>query len=399
MINLPQLAERKRLHVLFALHVLGRPAGQAAIKSFWGARSQVLSDDAIAEGVAWLMGEGAIIPVPGGRHPAYQLSDQGQQLLLPIAKRQLTPRHTESATVFPVSDSVPHGVNPSAPPFLTPHHTESGNLTPHHTGSEKLTPHHTESDFQETTVSGRNLSDPVPHGVNPPQEEEDIYIKYYSWDLADLPKKYNQVLEIAGVFANIREILSAELATEGAAYLPHLIGHLAYAVSGECKERPYRRVRSLARMRENCQVDWLPPRHLTFDQALAWAREGKPATAPKAEAYAPPAPAPAIDLLAPAIPASAAAILWQLAKEQLALEMPAATFRAWVHPIVAGVLTTHQLTVYVPHATARDWLTHQLGGTITRVVSNLVGHPCQVILALAPDPEPPTTPPGPAPPP
>lgn len=72
--------------------------------------------------------------------------------------------------------------------------------------------------------------------------------------------------------------------------------------------------------------------------------------------------------------------LWQVALEELRLQMTKATFNQWLlgSAVVPGASTPLSLTVAVRNRYAQEWLTHRLHNAIVRTLGAIAGYRVQV---------------------
>ena len=200
-----------------------------------------------------------------------------------------------------------------------------------------------------------------------------------------LEQKFLQVLKAGKVYRQLCPPLAKQLAAEGPAYLPHLLGFVAYACGPDCDQaKPGAVVYPAARDREPCDPQYLPPPTLDFEQALAWAvrggREAEPSSVEGPEPEA--AQGPGLSA-APPEP-TAAETAWAAAKIRLQLELSREVFRTWLLGVTLVAADETTFTMGVRHAYARDWLETRLKPTIQQALSGAVGHSVEVTFVLQP---------------
>ena len=89
----------------------------------------------------------------------------------------------------------------------------------------------------------------------------------------------------------------------------------------------------------------------------------------------------------PAQPVSReAAEVWQTCLKELALSMPAATFKEWVSDTNALGYEDGEFVIGVPHAYARDWLQNRLRPQIKRILGRLLQRSVEVTFQVRPRP-------------
>lgn len=426
------------LQVLFGLHLLGRPARKRELGEMYG-----LCDEAIQNAIEKLADPacGLVVAIPSGRWPRYQLSEAGQQLLLPLATAGL-PRPAERLTSPEVSP-VPTGVTLDESGLnrdqITSPNLDSGSdrtqmgalpvarETDSGLNRDQVTPQPAKSDadsglnrtqsatsatpLQANSGSSRNQLPeiekltPVSAGVTEndsgfgrnqraegngllafAQNQNQLINLINSSVTEELSNLYAQALRAGGVFPNIRRQLVPQLTAAGPAFLPHLLGHIAFANSGECEQRPGVYVNDVARHRELCPAAWLPDLTLTFDEALALALEGQTHLPPPASVVATAVPETGWEAPPPPLTAAEAhwAQVWETALRQLRMEMPHHTFDLWLRDTHLQDVQAQQAVVVVPTTFARDWLTNQLQGAVNRVLTQLLGQGVEVQFVVAP---------------
>ena len=83
--------------------------------------------------------------------------------------------------------------------------------------------------------------------------------------------------------------------------------------------------------------------------------------------------------------ASAGSALWPACLEQLAQELPEAQFNTWIKPLAAQPAPdASRLTLFVANRFKLDWVRTQYAARIAAILEQVLGHPVQVELALAP---------------
>ena len=81
-----------------------------------------------------------------------------------------------------------------------------------------------------------------------------------------------------------------------------------------------------------------------------------------------------------------AAEVWQTCLKELALSMPAATFKEWVSDTNALGYEDGEFVIGVPHAYARDWLQNRLRPQIKRILGRLLQRSVEVTFQVRPRP-------------
>jgi hypothetical protein len=75
--------------------------------------------------------------------------------------------------------------------------------------------------------------------------------------------------------------------------------------------------------------------------------------------------------------------LWQQVLAELALQIPSATYNAWLHDTWLIASTGDEYQIGVPTAQARDWLAYRMTEIVQRTLGRLVGQPVNVHFQVA----------------
>jgi hypothetical protein len=200
---------------------------------------------------------------------------------------------------------------------------------------------------------------------------------------------YQEALTAGHVFPQFIAAWSRALTEEGPDYLPHLLGHIAYAYSPACDyDKPGAYVKEMAAERLPAPAEFLPPAGLNFAGALAWALRGGRAEELPAPAASKPDPASEPAMPDPALDApwegcaQSPRQIWQTACRQLQLELNKSVYDTWVRSVAALPPEDGVFVLGVSHTYAKDWLENRLLETLKRVVSGVVGRGVEVRLAL-----------------
>jgi hypothetical protein len=70
--------------------------------------------------------------------------------------------------------------------------------------------------------------------------------------------------------------------------------------------------------------------------------------------------------------------IWHTVLQELAAQMPKATYDAWLSNTVVVAATDDEYEIGLANAQAKDWLENRLGHTIKRILTSLLGHPVTV---------------------
>ncbi|MGF1567471.1 MAG: chromosomal replication initiator protein DnaA [Nodosilinea sp.] len=79
--------------------------------------------------------------------------------------------------------------------------------------------------------------------------------------------------------------------------------------------------------------------------------------------------------------------LWEEVLSQLQAQLSRPTFETWIKPAQAQALSEDVLIISTPNPFARNWLQKHYVGTITQVVTNIVGKPIVVQVTVVPEGE------------
>ncbi|MEZ4657702.1 MAG: chromosomal replication initiator protein DnaA [Caldilineaceae bacterium] len=99
--------------------------------------------------------------------------------------------------------------------------------------------------------------------------------------------------------------------------------------------------------------------------------------------------APSAELTAPVTPNGAsisvdAEAIWQAARSQLAMQMPAATYDTWMRDTRVVAYEDGEFIIGIPNAYVRDWLENRLRNKIKKTLSALLGRSVQINFRVVP---------------